>query len=95
MKNDGIAEITMCLNCEKPSCNNCLHDNIKPEKKMGRPAFVVIRSKGSNETRYESVAAAAKAMGCSAYHIRTAIKAQKTFYGYWWNYEGGANGKKQ
>lgn len=92
MKNDGIVEITMCLNCDKPVCNNCLHDNIKPAKKMGRPTYVVIRSKGGKETRYASAVVAAQAMGCSAYHIRTAIKANKTFCGYWWSYEGGRNG---
>lgn len=73
MRLDTAEDIQKCLSCDKPRCNNCLYDP-KPPSRMGRPRKAVGRQQNGKTEWFDGVVEAAKAMNCTAYMIRTAIK---------------------
>lgn len=85
MKLDSIEDIKKCLSCQKLECNNCLK-HVGERPKMGRPRKAVIRIRNGKTEYFECLSIAAESMGCSAYHIRTAINSGKSFCGYKWRF---------
>lgn len=87
MRQDTIEDIQMCLSCGRERCTNCLQEpRTGAPARMGRPPKTVARMRGGKVEHFDGVAAAGRAMGCSGYFIRTAIKSGKTFCGYRWSY---------
>lgn len=75
----------MCLNCKRPKCTNCLDPAYVPKGGWGSKPVIAYRE-GEEDMHFDSVAAAAAKMYCSAPTIRKAIWESRIAVGWHWRY---------
>ncbi len=79
------AVIDKCLNCEKPSCNNCLDKKERIHKGRYKGGYVQIKhSTGNVVAVYDSAYEAAEKVGLSPTTIYRYVYSGQPVNGYFW-----------